>query len=1281
MFRQQLKPDFPSRLRGQALIEYALILVLAFIGLIAVLALTTPVVGNVFSYTVYNLLGQTTTPQEPLSVGEFWDQVTAVASFTPETVNLITNTPLPSTVVPSPVPSNTPTPMTPSPTPSDTHTPGPSPTPSDQDYGYPFNDDGTNEDNWQTDSFPDLFEENGPWAAEYWHSNNNNPGGCNNGSQFNATTGTTSRPPQATAQVDKIFFPNPDNPVNYWQTTGDRPHPSVNTDFCSRFENTFYVPAGTYRVIYRHDDGVRVYVIDSNGNTRIINDWNYIDDNYREYEWNNTVSENKTFRIVHRDTGGAARLEVRLEQSSLSSDDNCTWDLSDERPRTPPSSWDDSPYAEYQNNQHCTLRLRGTINLAGATRPHLEFWEAYELDASNDKVIVAIAVDGTDVWNEKVLHTSTTNYAYTRQTIDLTSFTGSQGTVNYAGQRIELSFTIDTDGNFRGDGWWIDDIRVYEKPDRVFTIGFADNVEGEIFWVNQSTWARTAEKARSGIYAWSDSPSTNYALRTENILELDGRLDLTQGVVNRPEIAFWHSWNLNSGDYIYVEISGDRENWVALRTGPTDPTDWLEGPGVENNFVEASAEIPAPYSSSTHVYVRFRLSSNTSAIADGWYIDDIEFRNKPLETVSIGWCDNMETGTANWLPEGSWALTNTQRYDGLYSWTDSPGGNYAHNTNNSLVLKPYIDLSASTTRPVLEFWSIWNLRDASNTSDKIYVEVSPNEGVTWTTVWAYVQNWDSRLPGWGTTIPAGYRYNGNMGWYRSTVELSSLPALVAPAVGYQLRFRLDALTSSNVSDGWYIDAVCIKDYVPPVYVPPMADDLEAGSFNWIVMGDWKLSSEAGRSPTTGFHDSPGTNYRHRTFNLLELSPTIDLGATTEPTLYYWEKYDLTIYDYVFVHAQAVTVNGVPLTNWEVLPLTTHYNEANLGWVRTKADLKPFLASGYRYIRLRFELDALDDAAVDDGWWLDNISIIDNVNEVIYEVPYLEDGEVLSPGEWIFGHEWDTVEVYRNLGSGGALGPGQWQATWFDGISNGCTVNAGLTNQMNTTTVDEINYSWGSGFEGGVGLTGGNTWGARFTRNFLFAQDSTFTFTGVADDGVKITINGVEFYRSDRWNNCTSSTSYESGPYTFLGGVPYVVQVEYYDNTGTATFTFGFSGPSKVFHESPGGNYQHLTDNILELEGLIDLSGTANPVLFWEHRYNIGGGDYISIEVSTDKGFTWTSIYSRWGSTTDWNWSQPFIDLTGYAGQQIGLRLRLNALATWDASVADGWWIDNIRVVE
>src|SRR6476620_2764048 len=78
-------PPKPAQ-RGQALVEYALILTLVVMALVAAVAATGPALGNVFSNTVYNLVGITGTPQDLYSRGgpvAFWLTVTYVAANPP----------------------------------------------------------------------------------------------------------------------------------------------------------------------------------------------------------------------------------------------------------------------------------------------------------------------------------------------------------------------------------------------------------------------------------------------------------------------------------------------------------------------------------------------------------------------------------------------------------------------------------------------------------------------------------------------------------------------------------------------------------------------------------------------------------------------------------------------------------------------------------------------------------------------------------------------------------------------------------------------------------------------------------------------------------------------------------------------------------------------------------------------------------------------------------------------------------------------------------------------
>src|SRR5690348_5164378 len=94
------KPIWRSGPPGQAMMEYALILVLVAIALAAALVATGPALGKVFSNTVYNLIGENGTPQGDM-FGQggggtaFWQTITAVALNPPLDRAVPTNPPAP----------------------------------------------------------------------------------------------------------------------------------------------------------------------------------------------------------------------------------------------------------------------------------------------------------------------------------------------------------------------------------------------------------------------------------------------------------------------------------------------------------------------------------------------------------------------------------------------------------------------------------------------------------------------------------------------------------------------------------------------------------------------------------------------------------------------------------------------------------------------------------------------------------------------------------------------------------------------------------------------------------------------------------------------------------------------------------------------------------------------------------------------------------------------------------------------------------------------------------
>ena len=113
-------------------------------------------------------------------------------------------------------------------------------------------------------------------------------------------------------------------------------------------------------------------------------------------------------------------------------------------------------------------------------------------------------------------------------------------------------------------------------------------------------------------------------------------------------------------------------------------------------------------------------------------------------------------------------------------------------------------------------------------------------------------------------------------------------------------------------------------------------------------------------------------------------------------------------------------------------------------------------------------------------------------------------------------------------------------------------------------------------------------------------------------------------------------------------------------------------------DSPGGDYANNVNISVTLSVGIDLSGAVMPVLTFWHRYSLETNyDYGYVDVSTDLGQNWSTIYFVTGHHTDWK--EEKIDLTPYsllADVRIRFRLQTNGSSTYD-----GWYIDDVSIDE
>ncbi|MFN7944035.1 MAG: M36 family metallopeptidase [Blastocatellia bacterium] len=152
-----------------------------------------------------------------------------------------------------------------------------------------------------------------------------------------------------------------------------------------------------------------------------------------------------------------------------------------------------------------------------------------------------------------------------------------------------------------------------------------DNIErGNQGWIATGDWALTTERAAAGRFCWTDSPNTTYfsnsdTMLTSRLFDLTGLSDVT--------LTIAHSYDLeNSFDFGLVEYStDDGVTWNGAASFTGKQTDFKQS-RISLGGLDGQAR----------ARFRFRLLTDTTVIADGWYIDDIRLIARSAGAAATG---------------------------------------------------------------------------------------------------------------------------------------------------------------------------------------------------------------------------------------------------------------------------------------------------------------------------------------------------------------------------------------------------------------------------------------------------------------------------------------------------------------------------------------------------------------------------------------------------------------------------------------------------------------------
>lgn len=144
---------------------------------------------------------------------------------------------------------------------------------------------------------------------------------------------------------------------------------------------------------------------------------------------------------------------------------------------------------------------------------------------------------------------------------------------------------------------------------------FADDMErGTNGWSGDVSWAQTTASARSGMYAWTDSPGGSYQNGVNTGLWSWPPLDLTE--IDSATLTFWHQYDFGSGDRGNVWVAREVEEglWraeAAIRTFTGTNLTWRQTSIDLSSFAGES------------IRLSFQVLSDATETADGWTIDDV----------------------------------------------------------------------------------------------------------------------------------------------------------------------------------------------------------------------------------------------------------------------------------------------------------------------------------------------------------------------------------------------------------------------------------------------------------------------------------------------------------------------------------------------------------------------------------------------------------------------------------------------------------------------------------